>query len=407
MEIIFLGVIIFTLIILILTSLILFVKSKLINTENIEIEINNNPEKNFKTTSGDKLLHALSNNGIFLSSACGGAGTCGQCRIKIKNNYNILPTEISHINKIDAKKGYRLACQVNIKHDLKIELPKEILCADKWKCEVISNKNKTAFIKELKLKILKKKNFIFKAGGYIQIKCTPHVIEYKNFDIPKKFHEEWNKYNLFNYISKTESPSIRAYSMANYPKECNIIMLNVRIAIPPSNNKNIPPGIVSSYIWSLKPGDKITVYGPFGDFFAKNTNAEMIFIGGGAGMAPMRSHIFDQLKRLKTKRKISFWYGARSIKDIFYIKDFNQLASKYKNFTWHIALSDPSPEDNWYGYTGFIHDILYENYLKKHNSPEDCEFYMCGPTIMNQSIIKMLKKLGVENENILLDNFGN
>ncbi|CRK85691.1 Na(+)-translocating NADH-quinone reductase subunit F [Candidatus Providencia siddallii] len=407
MEIIFLSIIIFPSIILILTCLILFTKYKLINTENIKIEINNDPNKTFKTSSGNKLLNILSNQGIFISSACGGSGTCGQCRIKIKENIgDILSTELSHINKLEAKKGYRLACQVNVKHNLKIELPEEIFDVNKLECEVISNKNKTAFIKEVILKIPEKKIFKFRAGSYIQIECAPHTIKYIDFDIPKKFYEDWNKFNLFKLVSDVKKPTVRAYSMANYPEENDIIMLNVRIATPPTNIPNISTGIMSSYIWSLKPGNKVIISGPFGNFFAKNTNSEMIFIGGGAGMAPMRSHIFDQLKRLNTKRKISFWYGARSKRDTFYVNDFNMLALKHKNFKWHIALSDPLQEDNWDGYTGFIHKILYNNYLKKHLSPENCEFYMCGPPLMNTSVTKMLKQLGVKNENILLDDFG-
>ncbi|SUA20298.1 Na(+)-translocating NADH-quinone reductase subunit F [Neisseria gonorrhoeae] len=269
---------------------------------------------------------------------------------------------------------------------------------EKWECTVISNDNKATFIKELKLAIPEGEEVPFRAGGYIQIEAPPHTVAYKDFDIPKEYHEDWDKYNLWQYVSKVDEPILRAYSMASYPEEKGIIMLNVRIATPPPRVPDAPPGQMSSYIWSLKPGDKVTISGPFGEFFAKDTDAEMVFIGGGAGMAPMRSHIFDQLKRLHSKRKITFWYGARSKREMFYVEDFDQLAAEFPNFTWHVALSDPLPEDNWDGYTGFIHNVVYENHLKNHEAPEDCEFYMCGPPIMNQSVIKMLKDLGVEDE---------
>ncbi|WP_369310107.1 NADH:ubiquinone reductase (Na(+)-transporting) subunit F [Providencia rettgeri] len=407
MEIIILGVVMFTLIVLVLTGLILFAKSKLVNTGNIKVEVNGDPDKSFEAPAGDKLLSMLSSQGIFVSSACGGGGSCGQCRVKIKEGGgDILPTELSHINKREAKEGCRLACQVNVKQDLKIELPEEIFGVKKWECEVISNDNKATFIKELKLKIPEGEVVPFRAGGYIQIECPEHVVKYEDFDVPEEYREDWDKSNLFRYVSEVKEPTVRAYSMANYPEEHGIIMLNVRIATPPPRNPDVPPGIMSSYIWSLKPGDKVTISGPFGEFFAKDTDAEMIFIGGGAGMAPMRSHIFDQLRRLDSKRKISFWYGARSVREMFYTEDFDQLAAEHENFTWNVALSDPLPEDNWNGYTGFIHNVLYENYLKDHPAPEDCEFYMCGPPVMNAAVIKMLKDLGVEDENILLDDFG-
>ncbi|WP_368920785.1 NADH:ubiquinone reductase (Na(+)-transporting) subunit F, partial [Providencia vermicola] len=382
-------------------------KSKLVNTGNIKVEVNGDPDKSFEAPAGDKLLGMLSNQGIFVSSACGGGGSCGQCRVHIKEGGgDILPTELSHINKREAKEGCRLACQVNVKQDLKIELPEEIFGVKKWECEVISNDNKATFIKELKLKIPDGEVVPFRAGGYIQIECPPHVVKYEDFDVPEEYREDWDKFNLFRYVSEVKEPTVRAYSMANYPEEHGIIMLNVRIATPPPRNPDVPPGIMSSYIWSLKPGDKVTISGPFGEFFAKETDAEMVFIGGGAGMAPMRSHIFDQLKRLDSKRKISFWYGARSKREMFYTEDFDQLAAEHENFTWNVALSDAMPEDNWDGYTGFIHNVLYENYLKDHPAPEDCEFYMCGPPMMNAAVIKMLKDLGVEDENILLDDFG-
>jgi len=406
MEII-LGVVMFTLIVLALALLILFAKSKLVNSGDVLIEVNNDADKQFHAPAGDKLLNTLSSQGIFISSACGGGGSCGQCRVKIKEGGgDILPTELSHISKREAKEGCRLACQVAVKQDMKIELPEEIFGVKKWECEVISNDNKATFIKELKLRIPDGDVVPFRAGGYIQIESPPHEVNYADFDVPEEYRGDWNKFNLFRFKSVVKEPCVRAYSMANYPEEEGIIMLNVRIATPPPTVPDAPPGIMSSYIWSLKAGDKVTISGPFGEFFAKDTDAEMVFIGGGAGMAPMRSHIFDQLKRLSSKRKISFWYGARSLREMFYEDEFEQLAQDNPNFTFNVALSDPQPEDNWTGYTGFIHNVLLENYLRNHPAPEDCEFYMCGPPMMNAAVIKMLKDLGVEDENIMLDDFG-
>lgn len=407
MQEIILGVAMFTLIVVALTVLILFAKSKLVNTGDIHVEVNHDPEKSFDAPAGDKLLNMLSNQGIFVSSACGGGGSCGQCRVHVKEGGgDILPTELAHISKREAKEGCRLACQVSVKQDLKIELPEEIFGVKKWECEVISNDNVATFIKELKLRIPDGEAVPFRAGGYIQIECEPHHVRYADFDVPEEYRGDWDKFNLFRFESKVTEPTIRAYSMANYPDEKGLVMLNVRIATPPPGVPDAPPGIMSSYIWSLKPGDKVTISGPFGEFFAKETDAEMIFIGGGAGMAPMRSHIFDQLKRLHSKRKMSFWYGARSTREMFYVEDFDKLAAENPNFTWNIALSDPQPEDNWTGYTGFIHNVLLENYLRAYPAPEDCEFYMCGPPMMNAAVIKMLKDLGVEDENIMLDDFG-
>jgi Na+-transporting NADH:ubiquinone oxidoreductase subunit F len=406
MEII-LGVAMFTGIVMVLVLLILFAKSRLVNTGDIAVEVNGDLDKSFTAPAGDKLLNMLSSQGIFVSSACGGGGSCGQCRVVIKEGGgDILPTELSRINKREAKEGCRLACQVNVKQNLKIELPEEIFGVKKWECEVISNDNKATFIKELKLKIPDGEDVPFRAGGFIQIEAPAHDISYADFDVPDEYRGDWDKFNLFRYRSVVNETTVRAYSMANYPDEKGIIMLNVRIATPPPRDPDVPPGIMSSYIWSLKAGDKVTISGPFGEFFAKDTDAEMIFIGGGAGMAPMRSHIFDQLNRLKSKRKITFWYGARSLREMFYEEDFNQLQAENENFTWHVALSDPQPEDNWTGYTGFIHNVLLENYLRNHPAPEDCEFYMCGPPMMNAAVIKMLKDLGVEDENIMLDDFG-
>ncbi|EJG0479755.1 NADH:ubiquinone reductase (Na(+)-transporting) subunit F [Vibrio alginolyticus] len=404
---IILGVVMFTLIVLALVLVILFAKSKLVPTGDITISVNDDPSLAIVTQPGGKLLSALAGAGVFVSSACGGGGSCGQCRVKVKSGGgDILPTELDHITKGEAREGERLACQVAMKTDMDIELPEEIFGVKKWECTVISNDNKATFIKELKLQIPDGESVPFRAGGYIQIEAPAHHVKYADFDIPEEYREDWEKFNLFRYESKVNEETIRAYSMANYPEEHGIIMLNVRIATPPPNNPDVPPGIMSSYIWSLKEGDKCTISGPFGEFFAKDTDAEMVFVGGGAGMAPMRSHIFDQLKRLHSKRKMSFWYGARSKREMFYVEDFDMLQAENDNFVWHCALSDPLPEDNWDGYTGFIHNVLYENYLRDHEAPEDCEYYMCGPPMMNAAVIGMLKDLGVEDENILLDDFG-
>ncbi|QNS15198.1 NADH:ubiquinone reductase (Na(+)-transporting) subunit F [Mannheimia bovis] len=401
------GIIAFTALVLVLAVIILFAKSKLVDSGDITISINNDPEKGITLPAGGKLLGALASKGIFVSSACGGGGSCGQCKVQVKSGGGeILPTELSHISKKEAKDGWRLACQVNVKSSMDVELPEEIFGVKKWQCTVISNDNKATFIKELKLAIPEGEEVPFRAGGYIQIEAEPHTVNYKDFDIPKEYHEDWDKFNLWRYVSKVDEHIIRAYSMASYPEEKGIIMLNVRIATPPPRNPDVPPGQMSSYIWSLKAGDKVTISGPFGEFFAKDTDAEMVFIGGGAGMAPMRSHIFDQLKRLKSKRKMTFWYGARSEREMFYTEDFDMLQAENENFKWYVALSDPLPGDREDYYRGFIHNVLYENYLKNHEAPEDCEYYMCGPPVMNAAVIGMLKSLGVEDENILLDDFG-
>ncbi|PTA51198.1 NADH:ubiquinone reductase (Na(+)-transporting) subunit F [Shewanella morhuae] len=399
------GIGMFTLVVCLLVIVILLAKKQLVTTGEVTIGINDDAEKSIKVAAGDKLLGALASQSIFIPSACGGGGTCGQCRVTIKSGGgDILPTEMGHITKKEAKEGCRLACQVSVKTDMELEIDEEIFGVKKWPCKVISNDNKATFIKELLLELPEGEDVRFKAGGYIQIEAPAHVVKYADFDIPTKYRGDWDKYGLFNIVSTVNEEVLRAYSMANYPDEKGRIMLNVRIATPPS--PNVPPGKMSSYIFSLKAGDTVIISGPFGEFFVKETDAEMVFIGGGAGMAPMRSHIFDQLKSKKTTRKMSFWYGARSTREVFYQADFDALAAENENFVWHVALSEPLPEDNWTGYTGFIHNVIYENYLKNHKAPEDCEYYMCGPPIMNSSVIKMLESLGVEPENILLDDFG-
>ncbi|MBP1151966.1 MULTISPECIES: NADH:ubiquinone reductase (Na(+)-transporting) subunit F [Methylocaldum] len=402
---IILGVLFFTLIVIALVFVILGAKSKLVASGNVDILIND--EKTIHVPIGAKLLTALADNNLFVSSACGGGGTCAQCRVKVhEGGGDILPTELSHITKREAADGDRLACQVTVKQNMKIHVHDEVFGVKKWVTTVRSNHNVATFIKELVLELPKGEHVNFRAGGYIQIECPPYHAKFSDFDVEERFRDDWDKYNLWQYESVVKEPAIRAYSMANYPEESDIIMLNVRIATPPPGANGIPPGVMSSYIFNLKPGDKVTISGPFGEFFARDTDNEMVFIGGGAGMAPMRSHIFDQLRRLKSKRKMTFWYGARSLREMFYVDDFNKLQEENPNFKWFIGLSEPKPEDNWTGYVGFIHNVLYENYLKDHPAPEDCEYYLCGPPMMNTAVIKMLEDIGVERENIMLDDFG-
>ncbi|HNO75200.1 MAG TPA: NADH:ubiquinone reductase (Na(+)-transporting) subunit F [Nitrosomonas mobilis] len=400
-----LGVFFFSAIIILLVLIILSARARLIPQGRIKIEINN--ERTIEAPSGEKLLGTLAAAEIFVSSPCGGSGTCGQCRVQVfEGGGVILPTEKSHINKHDAQAGYRLSCQVTVKQDLKIAVPHEVFGARKIQCIVRSNHNVATFIKELVLELPDDTPLEFRAGGYIQIECPAHNIKYQDFEIEERFRQDWDRYDLWRYIAQSDESVVRAYSMANYPEERGIIMLNVRIATPPPKTTDISPGIVSSYIFSLRPGDPVTIMGPFGDFYARETDNEMIYVGGGAGMAPLRSHIFDQLRRLGSQRKISYWYGARSKNEMFYIEDFERLAKEHDNFTWHVALSDPLPEDDWQGDTGFIHQVLYDNYLKNHLAPEDCEYYLCGPPMMSQAVIRMLIDLGVETENILFDDFG-
>ena len=402
-----LGVLIFTIIVMILVAVILVARSWLIPPGEVTLNINDDPDKSLSVNPGDKLLGVLGNHDIFIPSAWGGGGTCAQCRVKIKSGGgDILPTETAHINKREAKEGYRLSCQVNVKQDMSLELPAEIFSISKWECQVISNKSRATFIKELVLALPEGADLDFRAGGYIQIDAPPHVAEYKTMEIDEEFRGDWDKYDLWQYRSEVDETIMRAYSMANYPEEKGIVMLNVRVCPPPPAVPEAPPGQMSSFIFNLKPGDKVMVSGPYGEFYAKETDSEMVFIGGGAGMAPMRSHIFDQLKRLDSKRKISFWYGARSLREAFYVEEFDELAEKFDNFSWTLVLSDPLPEDNWSGATGFVHQYLYDNYLVDHPAPEDCEFYMCGPPMMNKAAGEMIYNLGVEHENIMFDDFG-
>lgn len=403
-EIIF-GVSIFLAIQLVLVTLIVITKKALLPDGDITILVNEGKE--LIAQPGGKLLTSLADQGIFLSSACGGGGSCAQCRCIVNEGGGaILPTEESSISRREARQGYRLACQVPIKRDLKIEVPPEMLETRKWACTVESNNNVATFIKELVLKLPAGENVDFKAGGYIQIEVPPHVLEYKNFDIDGRFLGDWTKFKMFQYKSHVHTPVTRAYSMANYPEEQGIIKLNVRIASPPPDGPKIPPGQVSSYIFNLKPGDDVTISGPFGEFYLEEGEEELIYIGGGAGMAPLRSHIFDLFKRIKTGRKVSFWYGGRSLKEVFYREEFEAMAAEHDNFSFHLALSQPLPEDNWEGYTGFIHLVLYDNYLKHHPAPEDIHYYICGPPMMLESVMKTLDNLGVERECIHFDDFG-
>ena len=400
-----LGVIFFTAIVIALVFLIIGAKNKLVASGDVEILINH--EKKIHVPVGSKLLTVLADNQLFVSSACGGGGTCGQCKVKVHTGGgDILPTELSHISKREAAEGERLACQVSVKHDMDIEVEDSVFGVKKWECTVKSNENVATFIKELVLELPSGEAIDYRAGGYIQIECPAHVSKYSDMNIEEEYRPDWDKFNLWRFVSDVKEPALRAYSMASYPEEKEI-MLNVRIATPPPGaSDDVPPGVMSSFIFNLKAGDKVFVSGPYGEFYAKDTDNEMVFVGGGAGMAPMRSHIFDQLRRLKSKRKMTFWYGARSKREMFYVEDFDMLAKENDNFEWHVALSDPLPDDNWKGYTGFIHNVLFEEFLKNHPNPEDCEYYMCGPPIMNSSVINMLIANGVDPENIFLDDFG-
>lgn len=407
MTAVLLGIAMFTGIIMVLVVLILAARARLIPPGDITLGINGDPERRITTPPGGKLLTVLADNGIFVPSACGGGGTCGQCKVKVlSGGGQILPTETTHINRRLAREGYRLSCQVAVRQDMELELPPEILSIRQWQCRVRSNRNCATFIKELVLELPDNEILDFRAGGYIQIQAPPHVVEYRTMDIDEEYRDDWDRLNLWRYRSEVREPVMRAYSMANYPEERGIVMLNVRVSPPPPAVPEAPPGQMSSWIFNLKPGDMVTISGPFGEFFARDTDAEMVFVGGGAGMAPLRSHIFDQLQRLRSQRTISFWYGARSLREAFYVEDFDRLAAEHGNFSWHLVLSEPQPEDNWSGATGFVHQYLLEAYLKGHPAPEDCEYYLCGPPMMTRAVVDMLHNLGVERDSILFDDFG-
>lgn len=405
METLIVGVLVFTVVVLALVSLILLARNSLVPKGDVKILVNG--QKEILVPQGGKLMNALGEEGILVSSACGGGGTCAQCMVKVLDGGgDILATEKSHISKKEEKEGCRLSCQVAVKQDMVVEVPEEAFETKKWQCTVRSNDNVATFIKELVLELPEGEDVAFKAGGYIQIEVPPHELEYKNFDIQEEYHPDWDQFDVWRFKSVVDEEVIRAYSMANYPGEKGIIMLNVRVASPPPRMPDVPPGKVSSYIFNLKPGDKVTISGPYGEFFIKETDSEMVYIGGGAGMAPLRSHIFELFKNLKTGRKVSYWYGGRSLRELFYIDHFRKIEKDFPNFQFNIALSDALPEDNWTGYTGFIHQVLLDNYLSKHDAPEEIEYYICGPPMMNQAVFTMLDDLGVEPENIAYDDFG-
>ncbi len=414
---VFFGVLIFTFVVIALVATIQGAKKLLVPEGDVKIVVNG--QKEISVPRGGKLMGALADpGGIFVSSACGGGGTCAQCMVKVfEGGGDILATEKGHINKREAREGCRLSCQVAVKQDMKVEVPEEAFETKKWDCTVRSNHNVATFIKELVLELPVGEEVDFRAGGFIQIEVPPHTVEYKDFDIEKEYHEDWDKFDQWRFKSVVNETVFRAYSMANYPGEKGIIMLNIRIASPPPNLPDVPPGIVSSYVFDLKPGDNLTISGPYGEFFIKDTDAEMVYIGGGAGMAPLRSHIFELFKNQASDRKVSYWYGGRSRRELFYTEHFKEIEEKFPNFKYHIALSSALPEDNWTekqdindeeneGYVGFIHQVLLDNYLRTHPAPEDIEYYICGPPMMNSAVFKMLDDLGVEPENIAFDDFG-
>ncbi|MDZ7641583.1 MAG: NADH:ubiquinone reductase (Na(+)-transporting) subunit F [Desulfurivibrio sp.] len=391
-----------------LAGLIVLARRKLLPAGDINITVNNDRE--LTARPGGKLLTALAEHEIYIPSACGGGGSCGQCRVTVNSGGGaILPTEKSHINKGEARAGVRLSCQVPVKRDLAITVPREMLETRKWRCVVASNHHIATFIKELVLRLPEGEEIEFQPGGYIQIEIPPHVLDFSDFDLNEKFLADWSKFRLFQYKSKVHQPVTRAYSMANYPGEKGILKLNVRLATPELSEEEVsstPPGKASSYIFNLKAGDEVTISGPYGDFFIREGEQEMVYVGAGAGMAPLRSHIFELLKGRGSRRPISFWYGGRSLREVFYLDELRALEQEFANFSFHLTLSRPRPEDNWNGHVGHVHKVLYENYLKDHEAPEDIHYYACGPPPMIASLIAMLTELGVERENIFFDDFG-
>jgi Na+-transporting NADH:ubiquinone oxidoreductase subunit F len=402
---ILLSTFIFTGTILVLVVILNYATSKLVSTGDVKILINGDEEKSISTPAGSTLLQTLAAEKVFLPSACGGGGTCGLCTCQIDSGAGeILPTEKPHLTRSEIKDHVRLACQVKVKSDMDIRIPDEIFNIQKWECEVVSNNNVATFIKEFVVRLPEGENLDFRAGGYIQIDIPPYKLDYSEFDIEEEYRGDWDKFNMWRYHSELDETIFRAYSMANHPAEGNIVMLNVRIASPPPG-MDVPPGLASSYIFNLKPGDKVMISGPYGEFFAKDTDREMLYVGGGAGMAPMRSHIFDLLKTKRSTRKISFWYGARSKREMFYDDEFKALEKEFPNFSYHVALSDPLKEDDWDGPVGFIHQVVQDHYLSQHEAPEDIEYYMCGPPMMVDAVDNMLYNMGVEKEMIDYDSF--
>lgn len=394
-------------VILLLVVLLMVARRQLVPQGNVTITINDDPNKAIQVSPGQTLLSALASERIFIPSACGGGGTCAMCKCQVVDGGgDILPTETGHIKLAERKENWRLACQVKVKQDMKIEVPEEIFGIQKWECEVVSNDNVATFIKEFVVKLPEGETLDFESGGYIQIDVPKYRTPFKDFDIGEEYREDWDNFDLWKYEgSNSEDGVFRAYSMANHPAEGNIVMLNIRIATPP-RGMDVPPGVCSSYIFGLKPGDKVVVSGPYGEFHIQDTDREMVYIGGGAGMAPLRSHLFHLFHTLKTGRRVSYWYGARSLREMFYWEDFKKIEEEFPNFTFHLALSNALPEDNWEGPTGFIHQVLHDDYLSKHDAPEDIEYYMCGPPLMIAAVNNMLDELGVPPEMIRFDDFG-
>jgi Na+-transporting NADH:ubiquinone oxidoreductase subunit F len=403
------SIIVFLLVTLVLVSVLLYAKEKLTPKGEVIVQIN---DRQITVSPGSNLLNTLTNNGIFLPSACGGGGTCGMCKCRIEQGGgHILPTETGFFTRKEQHDNWRLGCQVKVRENLVVKVPESVLGIKKWECEVVSNRNVATFIKEFVVRLPEGAEMNFEPGGYIQIDVPKYDISFRDFDIEEKFRPEWDSYKMWDLKLKNSTETYRAYSMANYPAEKNIIKLNIRIATPPWDNVkkqwvNVPPGLCSTFLFSRKPGDKVVISGPYGEFHIKNTNSEMVYIGGGAGMAPLRSHIFHLFRTLKTGRKVSYWYGARSLREVFYAEEFEEIQRNFPNFSFHLALSEASPSDNWKGPTGFIHQVLYDNYLSKHDEPEDIEYYFCGPPQMNNAVIKLLYDLGIPKENIAFDDFG-
>ncbi|MDD3637144.1 MAG: NADH:ubiquinone reductase (Na(+)-transporting) subunit F [Bacteroidales bacterium] len=410
-TVILISVIFFLVVIILLVGLLLFARKKLTPQGKVKITIND--EKELEVDPGSTLLSTLSSNKIFLPSACGGGGTCAMCKCQVfEGGGSILPTEKGYFSRKEQQTNWRLGCQVKVREDMKIGVPAEVFGIKKWECEVVSNKNVATFIKEFVVKLPEGENLDFKSGGYIQIDVPKIEVDFsKDIEVEDEYRDEWNKFKMWDLKMKNTEEQFRAYSMANHPAEGNIVMLNIRIATPPWDRKNngfmkVNPGVCSSYIFSRKPGDKVMVSGPYGEFHIKPTKREMMFIGGGAGMAPMRSHLFHLFHTEKTDRKTTFWYGGRSRRELFYMEDFEAIEKNFQNFKFNVALSEPRPEDNWNGYTGFIHQVILDNYLKQHPEPEEIEYYLCGPPMMNDAIFKMLDNLGVPQEMIAFDDFG-
>lgn len=415
------GALAFTAVILLLTFGLLYAQMKLVPQGDVKIVVNGDESHPILVKPGSSLLSTLSNQNLFLPSACGGGGTCAMCKCWVdEGGGDVLPTEMNHLTRKDVSEHKRLACQVKVRQDMKIRVPEEVFGIKKWECEVVSNYNVATFIKEFVVKLPEGEHMEFESGGYIQIDVPKIEVDFKNFDItshpdmgkaPDAFQGDWDKFKMWGLKMKNTEEQFRAYSMANHPAEGNIIMLNIRIATPPwdrkiNNYMPVNPGICSSYVFDQKPGDKVVISGPYGEFFIKPTEKEMVYIGGGAGMAPLRSHIFHLFHTLKTNRKVSYWYGGRSLKELFYIDDFRAIEKEFPNFSFHIALSEPMPEDNWTGPVGFIHQVVLDNYLKNHAEPEEIEYYLCGPPMMLSAVQKMLSELGVPEENVAFDDFG-